>query len=158
MALDLSGKSHLEIAKSCRQKWANERPNGIRCVKVVRPYRGPEYCDERVCVCACLSAIISSSIFIKFFMLHTYGRGHLDAARSSSGGVMTCYVFTVLWMTSYLQYAEAARRRRQAEERGSHSHAGLGLARRNTCCRQRTLGTISCRQGLLGRSGRVEYL
>ena len=41
------------------------------------------------------------------------------------------------------------------------SHAALGLARRNTRCRQQTLGTTSCSQGLLrlyGRSGRVEYV
>ena len=37
-------------------------------------------------------------------------------------------------------------------------YAALSLARRNTCCRQRPLGTTSCSQGLLGRSGRVEYI
>jgi len=34
----------------------------------------------------------------------------------------------------------------------------LGLARRNTCCRQPTLGTTSWSQGPLGRSWHVEYL
>jgi len=47
----------------------------------------------------------------------------------------------------------AARRRRLAE-----AHAALGLARTNTYCRQRALGTTSYRKGLLGRSGRVEFL
>ena len=44
--------------------------------------------------------------------------------------------------------------------RGSEAHtcAASVLVHRNTRCRQRTLGTISCSQGLLGRSGRVEYL
>jgi len=44
---------------------------------------------------------------------------------------------------------------------GSEAHtnnAALCLARRNTHCRQRTLGATSCNQSLLGRSGRVEYL
>jgi len=31
-------------------------------------------------------------------------------------------------------------------------YAALGLVHRNTCCRQQTLGTTSCSQGLLGRS------
>ena len=35
---------------------------------------------------------------------------------------------------------------------------GSGLARRYTRCRQRTLGTTSCSQCLLGRIGRVECL
>jgi len=39
----------------------------------------------------------------------------VDVARASSGGVVICYVFPVLRMTSFLPYAEAARRRRQAE-------------------------------------------
>jgi len=35
------------------------------------------------------------------------------------------------------------------------SHAGLGLAHRNTCCRQWTLGTTSCCQGLLGFDSKI---
>ena len=56
-----------------------------------------------VCVClscACLSAIISSELHVRssamFCMLH------MAVARSSSGGVVMCYVRPVLWMTSYL--------------------------------------------------------
>jgi len=44
--------------------------------------------------------------------------------------------------------------------RGSEAdmYAASVLVRRNTRCRQRTLGTTFCSQSLLGRSGRVEYL
>jgi len=44
--------------------------------------------------------------------------------------------------------------------RGSeaHTYGALRLSRRNARCRQRTLGTTSYSQSLLGRSGRVEYL
>jgi len=38
------------------------------------------------------------------------------------------------------------------------TYAALSLARRNTRRTQRTLGTTSCSQGLLGPSRRVEYL
>ena len=38
------------------------------------------------------------------------------------------------------------------------SPAGLGLAHRNTRCRQQMLGSTSCSQGLLDSSGCVEYL
>jgi len=38
------------------------------------------------------------------------------------------------------------------------SHAAMGLVHRNTRRRQWTLGTTSCSQGLLGCSGRVDYL
>ena len=47
---------------------------------------------------------------------------------------------------------------RHAGLRQRGSHAALGLARRNTRCMQRTLGTASCSLSLLNRSGRVEYL
>jgi len=51
-----------------------------------------------VCVCVCLSAIISSELHVEsspnfLFMLA------MAVARSSSGGVVICYVFPVLWMT-----------------------------------------------------------
>jgi len=67
------------------------------------PDRGVEYCDEHVClcVCVCLSPIISSEL------RGQYSPNFLcllpvAVARSSSGGVVVCYVFPVLWMTSYL--------------------------------------------------------
>ena len=64
------------------------------------PDRGVEYCDERVCVClcVCLSAIISSRpIFTNFFVHVTHGRGSVLLRR-----LVICYIFSVLWMTSYL--------------------------------------------------------
>ena len=63
-----------------------------------------------------------------------------------------------LWVTSYLHIRwgcstiDVATRLRQWG-----SHAALGLACRNTRCRQRMLGT-TCSQSLLGHSGHVEYL
>jgi len=55
-----------------------------------------------VCVCVCLSVrdhIFGTTrpMFTKFFVLVTMAVG-----RSSSGGVVICYVLPVLWMTSYL--------------------------------------------------------
>jgi len=63
---------------------------------------------------------------------------------------MICYVFPgfvadVIFVHK-LRLLDVVARLRQ---RGSH--AALGLARRNTRCRQRTLGTTSCSHGLLGR-------
>jgi len=54
-----------------------------------------------LCACVCLSAIISAEL---------HGRSSpnslcmlaMDVARSSSGGVVICYVLPVLSMTSYL--------------------------------------------------------
>jgi len=84
----------------------------------------------------------------QIFVHVTYGRG-------SVLGVVTRYVFPVLWMTPVnvilthkLRLLDVAARLRQ---RGTH--AALGFARRNTHCRQRTLLTrpIYCIQYLLGR-------
>jgi len=68
------------------------------------PGREAEYCDERVClsvcVCDCLSAIISSELHVPsspFFCMLP-----MAVAQSSSGSVVICYVLPVLWMTSYL--------------------------------------------------------
>jgi len=54
-----------------------------RCrVFLLRPDRGAVYCDERVClsvcVCVCLSAIVSSGLHVQslpIFVHVTYGRG-----------------------------------------------------------------------------------
>ena len=61
--------------------------------------RGTEYCDERVCVCVCLSTIMSSEILFRsspnlLCMLP------MAVAQSSSGGVVIGYILPVLWMTS----------------------------------------------------------
>jgi len=54
-----------------------------------------------VCLCVCLSAIISSELHVRsspnFLCLLP-----MAVARSSSDGVMICYVLPVLQMTSYL--------------------------------------------------------
>ena len=100
-------------------------------------------------MCVCLSAIISSELTpdLRLIFCACYLWPWLGPPQS--GGVVICYVFPVLWMTSYfahkLRLLDVAARLRQ---RGSLS-AG-GLARRNTRCRQAT-----CSQGC---SGRVEYL
>jgi len=70
------------------------------------PIGSAKYCDERVCLSVCLSVCLyvhyhisgtTRPIFSKFFCVLP-----MVVARSSSGGVVICYVFPVLWMTSYL--------------------------------------------------------
>jgi len=67
--------------------------------------RHAQYCDDRVCLslraCVCLSTIISWELHVRsspnvLCMLP------MAVARSSSDGVMICYVLPVLWITSYL--------------------------------------------------------
>jgi len=64
--------------------------------------RGAEYCNERVCVCVCLCVIRSYLRNYTSDLHHFLCLLSMTVARSSSGGVMICYVFPVLWMTSYL--------------------------------------------------------
>ena len=107
-----------------------------------------------VCVCVCLS-VISSELHVRsspIFAHVTYGRASVLLWRLSGTLRISGLVDDVIF-THKLRLLDVAARLRQ---RGSH--AALSLARRNTRCRQRTLGTTSCTQGLLGRSGRVEYL
>jgi len=89
-------------------KLAAVSPNRLAPVCHSAPDRGAKYCDERVCVhvcvCVCLSAIISSEVSLRGgrsspIFLYVLPMG---AARSSTGGVLICYVLPVLWMTSYL--------------------------------------------------------
>jgi len=67
------------------------------------PDRGAEYCDVPVClpVCVCLSAIMSSELYVrsspKFLCMLP-----MAVTRSSSGDVVIRHVIPVLWMTSYL--------------------------------------------------------
>ena len=107
-------------------------------------------------MCVCLSAIISSELHVRsppIFVRVTYRRGsvlwrHSDALRIS--GFVDDVIFAHTGKLSVLDVAARLE---------AHTYdAALSLARRNTRCRQRTLGTTSCSQGLLGRSGRVEYL
>jgi len=82
------------------------------------PGSGAEYCDERVCLCFRLSAIISSKrhrpIFTNFLCMLP-----MAVARSCSGGVVIGYVLPVLWMTLYL-FDVTAKLKRSA-------HSALGL-------------------------------
>ena len=61
-----------------------------------------EYCDERVCLRArvCLSTIISPELHVRSSPFSCVLS--MAVARSSSGGVVICYVFPVMWMTSNL--------------------------------------------------------
>jgi len=53
-----------------------------------------------VSVCVCLSAIISSELHVQFPPKFFLRMLHMAVARSSSDGVVICYVLPVLWMTS----------------------------------------------------------
>ena len=124
-------------------------------VLFLRPRRGSaEYCDERVCLCVfvCLSAIISPKLYVRSspicacFLWPWLG----PALKLRISGFMNDVIFAhklIGCSTSPPGWGSEA-----------HTYADLSLVRRNTRCRQRTLGTTSCSQGLLGRSGRVEYL
>jgi len=119
---------------------------------------GAEYCDARVClsVCVCLSVRdhicgTTRPIFTKIFMHVTNGRGSVLLWRRSDTLRISGFTDDVMFAHKPRLLDVAARLR----QRGSH--AALSLARRNTRCRQQTLGTTSCSQGLLGRSGRVEF-
>jgi len=72
-----------------------------------------EYCDEYVClsVCLCLSVRVSPKLHVRY-LSNVLCMLPMAVARSSSDGVVICYVFLVLWMTSYLhkrRLAEAVR-------------------------------------------------
>jgi len=104
-----------------------------------------------------LSAIISWELHVRsspiFYACYLW-----PSLRPSRSGVVICYVFPVLWMTSYLHISWSCSTSPPGWGSEAHTYAALGLARRNTRCRQPTLGTTSCTQSLLGCSGRVEYL
>ena len=108
-----------------------------------------------VCVCVCLRDHIfgtTRAIFTNFFLHFTYGRGSVLLRQRSDTLLISGFMEDVIFAHKPSLLDVAARLR----QRGSH--AALGLAHRNTRCRQRTLGTTSCSQGLLGRSGCDEYL
>ena len=105
-----------------------------------------------VCLCVCVCpqsyfrnyAVRSSPI-----LLHvTHGRGSVLLWRRSDRLRISGFMDDVIFAHKPRLLDVAARLR----QRGSH--AALGLARRNTRCRQRTLGATSCSQGLLGRKWR----
>jgi len=62
------------------------------------PDRGAKYCDERVCLCVCLSVIISSELHIRsssFFVHVTYGRGSVLLWRRSD---MHTYIYIQIYI------------------------------------------------------------
>ena len=59
-----------------------------------------EYCGECVCVSVCLSAIISSELHVRSSLHFSYINS-MAVAQSTAGGKELCYVFPVLWVTSY---------------------------------------------------------
>ena len=62
--------------------------------------RGEEYCDERACLCACLSARDHNyRRYCTSNLHHFLCTLPMVVARSSSGGVVIRYVLPVLWMT-----------------------------------------------------------
>jgi len=127
--------------------------------------RAAEYCDEpsvSVCVYVCVDCLsvcdhisgTSRPIFTKFLCTLP-----MAVARSSTDGVVI-----MLRISRFCGWRHICNKLLGCSTSppgwGSeaHTYAGLGLARTNTRCRQRTLGSTSCSQGLLGRSERVEYL
>jgi len=63
-----------------------------------------EYCDEHVClsVCVCLSTIISPELHIQS-LPNFLCMLPMAMAWFFFDSIVICYVFPVLWMTSYLQ-------------------------------------------------------
>jgi len=110
-----------------------------------------------VSLCVCLSVhghIFGTTrpIFAKFFMHVTHGRGLVLLWRRSNILRISVFMDNVI-VAHKLRLLDVAARLRQWG-----SHAALGLAHRNTRCRQWTLRTTSCSQGLIVRNGHVEYL
>jgi len=102
------GQGHFKVARlhDTVYRIISTRPLDSRPVSTPPPTGSAEYCSERVCLSVCLSMCVSvhdhvfgrtRPIFTKFGCMFS-----MSVARSSSGGVMICYLFPVLWMTSYL--------------------------------------------------------
>jgi len=90
------------------------------------PDRGAEYCDERVCVCACLSVhkhiyATTRPIFTTFLMRVTYGRGSVLLWRRSDMSCTSCFMDDVMFAHKPRLLDVAAQLKRGA-------HAALGLA------------------------------
>ena len=110
-----------------------------------------------LCVCVCLSAIISSELHVQSSsncFVVVYGRGSVLLWRRSDMLRISGFVDDVIFAYKLIGGSMAS----PGWGSEAHTYAALSLARRNTRCCQGTLGTTSCSQGLLGRSGRVEYL
>ena len=68
---------------------------------LLRPGGGAEYCDQPICLCACLSVCPRPYLWNHSSRNFVCG-SPVAMARSSSGGVVLRYVLPVLWMTSRL--------------------------------------------------------
>ena len=144
------------LKRSIRSKVSSIRSAIFQQIITPPPYRGAQYCDEHVCLFVCLSVrdhIFGTTrpIFTKCFVRVTYGRGSVLLWRRSDKLRISGFMDDVIFAHK-LRLLDVAARLSQWG-----SHAALGLARRSTRCRQRTLGATSYSQGPLGRSGRVEY-
>ena len=67
------------------------------------PDRGARSIVMSESVCVCLSAIISPELHVRS-SANFLCMSPMAVARSSSNGVLMCYVFPVLWMTSYFAH------------------------------------------------------
>ena len=113
-----------------------------------------------VCLSVCVCVFVCPRLYLQnytsdlhqIFVRVAYGHGSVLIWRRNDMLRISGFVDDVI-----CEHKLRLRRRRKAEAVSSHSQAALGLARRNTRCRQRTLGTTSCSRGLLGRSGHLEY-
>jgi len=127
-------------------------------VQYCAPDGGAEYCDEPVCLCVfvCLRSYLrnDTSDLHLIFVHVTYGCSSVLLWRRSDMLPISAFVNDVIFAHRLIGCSTSP----PGWGSEAHTYAALGLARRNTRCRQRTLGTTSCSQSLLGRSGRVEYL
>jgi len=120
-----------------------------------------EYCNQHVCVCVCVclsvrghSSGTARPIFTKVYVRVTYGHVSVLVWRRSDTLRISGFVDDVIFAHKLIGCSTSP----PGWGSEAHTYAGLSLARRNTRSRQRTLGTTSCSQSLLGRSGRVECL
>jgi len=100
------------------------------CVLLLRPDRGAEYCDERVCLSVCLCLCLSvrdyifgttRPIFTKFILLDIYDRNSILFWRRSDTLCTSGFTYDVIFAHKPRLLDVAAQLRRS-------SHAALGLA------------------------------
>ena len=108
------------------------------------PIGSVEYCDERVCLfdlhqicCAC-----------------SYCHGSVLLWRHSDTSCISGFVDDVIFAHKLIRCSTSP----PGWGSEAHMYAALNVVRRNVRCRQRTLGTTSCSQGLSCHSRHVEYL
>jgi len=86
---------------------------------LLRPYRGAEYCDERVCVCACPRSYLRN--YTKFSVHVTHGRCSILLWRRSD---MLC----TFGFVDDVMFAHEPRLLDVATQLKRSAHAALGLA------------------------------